>query len=67
VKGESGHADLRGPGAPDEGLDEGRDDLGRDHFVEMLKGILENYIRDNPDSDQIEEARDWLKGLEEAG
>lgn len=43
------------------------DNLGRDHFVEMLKEILENFIRDNPDSDQIEEARDWLKELKEAG
>jgi hypothetical protein len=43
------------------------DNLGRDRFVEMLKEILENYIRNNPDSDQIDEARDWLKELEEAG
>jgi hypothetical protein len=43
------------------------DNLGRDHFVEMLKEILENFIRDNPESDQIDEARDWLKELEEAG
>jgi hypothetical protein len=41
--------------------------LGRDHYIEMLKGILENYIRDNPDSDQIDEARDWLRELQEDG
>lgn len=40
---------------------------GRDHYVEMLKGILERFIRDNPDSDQIEEARDWLRELQEDG
>jgi hypothetical protein len=33
----------------------------------MLKGLLEDFIRDNPESDQIDEARDWLKELEEAG
>jgi hypothetical protein len=43
------------------------DQLGRDHYIEMLKGILENFIRDNPESDQIDEARDWLKELEERG
>jgi hypothetical protein len=42
------------------------DKLGRDHYVEMLKGILENFIRDNPESNQNDEARDWLKELEEA-
>ncbi len=40
---------------------------GRDHYVEMLKGILERFIRDNPDSDQIDEARDWLRELQEDG
>jgi hypothetical protein len=43
------------------------DQLGRDHYIEMLKGILENFIRDNPESDQIDEARDWLKELEKRG
>jgi hypothetical protein len=43
------------------------DKLGRDHFIEMLKGILENFIRDNPDSDQIDEARDWLRELQKDG
>jgi hypothetical protein len=43
------------------------DKLGPDHFVEMLKGLLEDFIRDNPESDQIDEARDWLKELQEAG
>lgn len=41
------------------------DKLGRDHFIEMLKRILENFIRDNPDSEQIDEARDWLRELRE--
>jgi hypothetical protein len=41
--------------------------LGRDHYIEMLKGILVKYIRDNPDSDQIDEARDWLRELQEDG
>jgi hypothetical protein len=43
------------------------DQLGRDHYIEMRKGILENFIRDNPESDQIDEARDWLKEMEERG
>jgi hypothetical protein len=43
------------------------DKLGPDHFVEMLKEILENHIRDNQESDQIDEARDWLRELQERG
>jgi hypothetical protein len=43
------------------------DKLGRDHYIEMLKGILENFIRDNPDSEQIDAARDWLRELQGDG
>jgi hypothetical protein len=45
----------------------GFEKLGRDQFVDMLKRILEKYIRENPDSDQIDEARDWLRELQEGG
>jgi hypothetical protein len=41
--------------------------LGRDLFVEMLKSILKDFIRDSPDADQIDEARDWLRELQEEG
>jgi hypothetical protein len=43
------------------------DKLGRGQFIEILKRVLQDYIRDNPESDQIDEARDWLRELQEDG
>jgi hypothetical protein len=43
------------------------DQLGRDGFVEIMKRVLEEYIRDNPESDQIDEASDWLRELQADG